>query len=71
LIADREGLDVNADPRPRVAVAAFTGVMRVTNRLWGRGQDLSVAAIRELTESCLDHLGPALAEDWRTPPRPA
>jgi AcrR family transcriptional regulator len=69
LIADREGLDVDTDPRPRVAVAAFTGVMRVTSRLWGQGQDASVQAIRELTEVYLDHLGPALAEDWRQPPQ--
>ncbi|MEU2434066.1 TetR family transcriptional regulator [Streptomyces sp. NPDC007861] len=65
LIADREGLDVDADPRPRVAVAAFAGVMRVTGRLWGQGEDPSLDAIRELTESYLDHLGPALAKDWR------
>ncbi|MEV4329226.1 TetR family transcriptional regulator [Streptomyces sp. NPDC049597] len=65
LIAEREGLDVDADPRPRVAVAAFGGVMRMTGRLWGRGEDPSVEAIRALTETYLDHLGPALAGDWR------
>jgi AcrR family transcriptional regulator len=66
LIAEREGLDVNSDPRPRVAVAAFSGVMRVTGQLWGRGQDVSMSAMRELTVAYLDHLGPALAENWRT-----
>ncbi|MFE2143151.1 TetR/AcrR family transcriptional regulator [Streptomyces sp. NPDC059456] len=65
LIAGREGLDVDADPRPRVAVAAFSGVMRVTGRLWGQGQDASVASIRRMTEACLDQIGPALATDWR------
>ncbi|MGW0701201.1 TetR/AcrR family transcriptional regulator [Streptomyces sp. NPDC002867] len=65
LIAEREGLDVDADPRPRVAVAAFGGVMRVTGRLWGRGEDPSVEAIRALTEAYLDHLGPSLAGNWR------
>ncbi|MFE3326938.1 TetR family transcriptional regulator [Streptomyces sp. NPDC059176] len=65
LIAEREDLDVDMDPRPRVAVAAFAGVMRVTGRLWGQGEDPSVEAIRELTESYLDRLGPALATDWR------
>ncbi|MBT2366247.1 TetR family transcriptional regulator [Streptomyces sp. ISL-10] len=64
LIAEREGLDVDADPRPRVAVAAFGGVMRVAGRLWGQGDDPSVEAIRALMETCLDHLGPALAGDW-------
>ncbi|MYV52586.1 TetR family transcriptional regulator [Streptomyces sp. SID3212] len=67
LIADREGLDVDADPRPRVAVAAFTGVMRVTGRLWGQGQDTSVESLGALSETYLDQLGPALAEDWRRP----
>lgn len=67
VIAEREGLDLDADPRPRVAVAAFSGVMRVTGRLWGAGEDISVESIRELTEQYLDHLGPALAADWRTP----
>ncbi|MHB9753981.1 TetR/AcrR family transcriptional regulator [Streptomyces sp. BYX5S] len=65
VVAEREGLDVDADPRPRVAVAAFGGVMRTTGRLWGAGDDASVASIRALTESHLDHLRPALAEQWR------
>lgn len=65
LIAEREGLDVERDPRPRVAVAAFSGVMRVTGQLWGRGSDSSVEALRDLTEEYLDQLVPALAGDWR------
>ncbi|MFJ9036007.1 TetR/AcrR family transcriptional regulator [Streptomyces sp. NPDC102406] len=64
VIAEREGLDVDADPRPRVAVAAFSGVMRMTGRLWGAGEDASVDAIRALTESYLDHLKPSLGERW-------
>lgn len=64
LIAEREGIDLAVDPRPRVAVAAFSGVMRVTGRLWGAGEDISVDSIRAITESCLDHLGPALSADW-------
>ncbi|MFC8967153.1 TetR/AcrR family transcriptional regulator [Streptomyces sp. NPDC057094] len=72
LIAEREGLDVDADPRPRIAVAVFGGVMRVTGRRWGAGEDTSVAAIRALTASYLDHVGPALAEKWDTrPDRPS
>ncbi len=66
LIAGREGLDVDADPRPRVLVAAFSGVMRVAGQVWGEGQDCSVASIRELTQSYLDHLGPSMDDDWRT-----
>ncbi|MEX0171323.1 TetR/AcrR family transcriptional regulator [Streptomyces sp. LMG1-1-1.1] len=65
IIADREGLDVDEDPRPRIAVAAFSGVMRVTGQMWGRGTDQSLETIRALTEQYLDHLGPALAPRWR------
>ncbi|MFI0236288.1 TetR family transcriptional regulator [Streptomyces sp. NPDC016845] len=64
VIAEREGLDVDTDPRPRVAVAAFSGVMRMTGRLWGAGEDASLDAIRGLTESYLDHLKPSLGERW-------
>ncbi|WP_369356528.1 TetR family transcriptional regulator [Streptomyces sp. cg2] len=65
LIARREGLDVDADPRPRVLVAAFSGVLRVAGKVWGEGQDCSVEAIRELTQSYLDHIGPAIEMDLR------
>lgn len=65
VVAEREGLDVNSDPRPRVAVAAFGGVMRMTGRLWGAGEDASLESIRALTESYLDHLRPSLAGQWR------
>ncbi|MGW4163960.1 TetR family transcriptional regulator [Streptomyces sp. NPDC004788] len=65
VIAEREGLDVDEDPRPRIAVAAFGGVMRVTGQLWVRGEDRTLDSIRALTERYLDHLGAALAPRWR------
>jgi AcrR family transcriptional regulator len=65
LIAEREGLDVDADPRPRLAVAVFGAVMRVTERQWSAREDLDLEAIRELTALYLDQVGPALAENWR------
>lgn len=68
LIAEREGLDMTRDPRPRVAVAAFCSVMRVTGQLWGQGRDGSMDSLRTLTETYLDQLGPALAGDWRARP---
>ncbi|MFI8365709.1 TetR family transcriptional regulator [Streptomyces sp. NPDC085466] len=67
LVARREGLDVDADPRPRIAVAAFSGVMRVTGQMWGKRPDRSLEGIRALTEWYLDHLGPALQLHWREP----
>lgn len=69
-IAEREGVDVDADPRPRVAVALFGGVMRLTARTWGAGEDHSVAALRELTAAYLDQMESALAENWHSRSRP-
>ncbi|MEW2073970.1 TetR family transcriptional regulator [Streptomyces sp. NPDC012403] len=66
IVAEREGLDVDADPRPRILVAAFGGVIRVAERLWSAGDDLGAAAMRDLMTTCLDHVGPALAGNWRT-----
>ncbi|GAA2449573.1 TetR family transcriptional regulator [Streptomyces glaucus] len=65
VIARREGLDVDADPRPRLVVAVFGAVMRVTERIWSAGDDVSLAAIRELAASHLDQVGPALVGNWR------
>ncbi|MEU0472797.1 TetR family transcriptional regulator [Streptomyces olivaceus] len=68
VVADREGLDLDRDPRPRVLVAVFGAVMRVTERLWSAGDDTSPAALRDLTASYLDHVAPALTGDWREGP---
>ncbi|MET7649964.1 MULTISPECIES: TetR family transcriptional regulator [unclassified Streptomyces] len=65
VIAEREGLDVDADPRPRLAVAVFSGVMRVTERQWSTGADFSLEGIRALTSQYLDGVGPALLGNWR------
>jgi len=64
VLAEREGLDADTDPRPRVTVAAFSGVMRVTERQWLTDGDFSLEAMRELTVSHLELLGPALAGKW-------
>jgi AcrR family transcriptional regulator len=66
LLAEREGVDVDRDPRPRLAVAVFGGVIRVTERRWSTGADFSPGAIRELTASHLDQVGSALTGHWRT-----
>ncbi|MEW2403741.1 TetR family transcriptional regulator [Streptomyces sp. NPDC046862] len=66
IIAEREGLDVDTDPRPRVAVALFAGVIRVMERLWGTSGDLGLPELRALTTRYLDAVGPVLAGKWRT-----
>ncbi|MGW6294046.1 TetR family transcriptional regulator [Streptomyces sp. NPDC055058] len=65
IVAEREGLDVDTDPRPRLLVAAVAGAIRVAERLWSAGDDLSVTAMRDLTTRYLDRLGPDLAGNWR------
>jgi AcrR family transcriptional regulator len=65
IIAEREGVDVDTDPRPRLLVAVFGAVIRVTERRWSVGDDFSIEAIRELTASYLDQVGPALTGTWR------
>ncbi|MEV0688556.1 TetR family transcriptional regulator [Streptomyces sp. NPDC050388] len=64
VIADREGIDPDTDPRPRILVAAFSGVVRVAEHSWSTGDDAGLAALRELTTAYLDQLGPALAGNW-------
>jgi hypothetical protein len=61
---------VDADPRPRIVVALFGGVIRVTERLWSAGDELSLAGMRQLTTTYLDQVGPALAGNWRTEQSP-
>ena len=64
VLAEREGLDAATDPRPRLLVAVFSGVMRVTERQWSTDGEFSVAAMRALTVSHLELLGPALTGTW-------
>ncbi|MFJ2819249.1 TetR family transcriptional regulator [Streptomyces sp. NPDC087294] len=66
VLADREGVDPRADPRPRLAVAVFGGVMRVVEREWSEREDFSVEAMRALTIAYLEQVGPALTGNWRT-----
>jgi AcrR family transcriptional regulator len=66
ILAEREGIDMDTDPRPRLAVALFGGVMRLTERQWSTGEDFSLDAMRALTVSYLEQVGPALSESWRT-----
>ncbi|AWE50054.1 MULTISPECIES: TetR/AcrR family transcriptional regulator [Streptomyces] len=66
VLAERERVDIDADPRPRLAVAVFGGVMRLTERRWSTGEEASLDAIRALTVQYLEQVGPALTGSWRT-----
>lgn len=64
VIAHRTGMDPRTDPRARVLVAAFGGVLRSASRLWGCGDETSVDSIRRTAEEHLGLLVPALTHDW-------
>ncbi len=64
-IARREGLSPE-DPRPRILVAAFSGVMREVGRRWGGLMESDMDTFRRHTAEYLDQIGPALAENWRS-----
>ncbi|MFE9438103.1 TetR family transcriptional regulator [Streptomyces sp. NPDC006602] len=66
VLAEREGLDVDTDPRPRLTVAVFSAVIRVTERQWSTGEDFSLDAIRALTVTYLEQVGDTLTGNWRT-----
>ncbi|WP_369200616.1 TetR/AcrR family transcriptional regulator [Streptomyces sp. PU-14G] len=63
-IARRTGVDAEVDPRPRVLVAAFSGVMRTAARQWGMREGTSLETAREVTRDYVAQLGPALTGDW-------
>ncbi|KNB52945.1 TetR family transcriptional regulator [Streptomyces caatingaensis] len=67
-IARREGLDPAADPRPRVLVAACSGVLRAASRVWGEDEDGDLDGLLRLITTYLEQIGPALAEGWRAAP---
>ncbi|MGW0764578.1 hypothetical protein [Streptomyces sp. NPDC002676] len=50
----------------RPAVAVFGEVIRVTDRQWSAGDDVSPEAIRAPTESYLGQAGPALTGNRRS-----
>ncbi|MEU1307681.1 TetR family transcriptional regulator [Streptomyces cinnamoneus] len=64
-ITRREGL-TEQDPRPRILVAAFSGVMRANGKLWAEVADGDMSGLKRATAGYLDQIGPALAENWRS-----
>ncbi|WP_329458061.1 TetR family transcriptional regulator [Streptomyces sp. NBC_01497] len=67
IIAEREALDVERDPRPRAAVAAVCGVLRMAGRVWGTpGHETSIESLLALTQTYLDALAPSLGGEWAT-----
>lgn len=64
-LARREGLDPVADPRPRVLIAAYSGVMQAASRAWVEKPDGNLDDLQEIVIRYLDSIGPAMATSWR------
>ncbi|MFE2728429.1 TetR family transcriptional regulator [Kitasatospora sp. NPDC059327] len=65
VISRREGLDPKSDRRPRVIVATFGAIGRVTTRIWFLRAEGDQQSITAELKSSLDLLGPALFGNWR------
>ncbi|MDH6110400.1 AcrR family transcriptional regulator [Kitasatospora sp. MAP12-15] len=68
VLAEREGLDVATDLRPRLLAAVFGAILRVSHLAWGSSplptDDSGPEAMIAIIERHFDQLGPALAGDW-------
>lgn len=72
-LARREGLDVDADPRPRLMAGVFGAVARVANRtwtkrIWTKEGDPPLDSMIRTMDRYLDALAPALTGDWGREP---
>ncbi|MBB1246445.1 TetR family transcriptional regulator, partial [Streptomyces durbertensis] len=63
-VARRVGVDLAEDPRPRVLVAAFCGVLRTAMHVWGSTGNPDLDSARRQAGEYLDLLPGALSEDW-------
>ncbi|BAJ28299.1 MULTISPECIES: TetR family transcriptional regulator [Kitasatospora] len=68
ILAEREGLDPDADLRPRLLAAVFGTVVRISHLSYAAGPAAdghSMTGMLDLIERHFDQLGPALAGSWR------
>jgi AcrR family transcriptional regulator len=64
LLAAREGIDPDADRRPRLAALAYNAVTMAATSEWRAGGDDSAAALLAAFEACAAQLLPAVAGHW-------
>lgn len=63
VLAEREGVDPMADPRPRCVTAVFTGLFIIANREWGTAGG-TVDEMLATFDTCADNVAAALAGHW-------
>ena len=64
VLAAREGVDADADRRPRLAVAAHSALVIAANREWRTGDDASAEGVLAAFDAYAGQLGPALSGHW-------
>jgi AcrR family transcriptional regulator len=65
VLAAREGVDPEADLRPRLAVLAYGAVVVAANREWRTGGDESLEAMLAVFDAYAAQLKPAIFDRWR------
>jgi AcrR family transcriptional regulator len=64
LLAAREGVDPETDPRPRIVAMVFGGLTFLANRDWRARGGGSVASMLAAFDAFADQVVPALADHW-------
>jgi AcrR family transcriptional regulator len=65
VLADREGIDPETDPRPQVLAAVFGALVFLGNRDWRIGDDPGPEAMNAAFDRYADQVIPALSGHWR------
>jgi AcrR family transcriptional regulator len=64
VLAAREGVDPEADPRPRILASVFGALVFLANRDWRTKGNASIEAMLASFDYYADQLGPALFGPW-------
>jgi AcrR family transcriptional regulator len=64
VLAEREGVDLATDLRPRILAATFGALVFLANRDWRANGDASIEAMMASVDAYADQLGPALSGHW-------
>jgi AcrR family transcriptional regulator len=64
VLADREGLDPTADPRPRLLVSVYGAAVVVANRAWYEAGGTDTQALLDCIDEHLDSLTSAVSGRW-------
>jgi AcrR family transcriptional regulator len=62
IMAEREGVDPQTDPRPRIIASVFCALMSSASQVWGGGGD--IRAMTELADRYLAELVPTFTQPW-------